>query len=192
MDGKVRAAVPPFGGGGAGFLSNTMWPRPIEAYLHIPSGILIHPTVWLEYTNVTDKRQDRQRSNSMGQTVFGRPLVKRFVLCYRTVVCLSCLSCPVCNVGVCGQNSWMDQYETWRGGRTRPMPHCVRWSSSPPPTERGTADPSFSARCAGVVFSATLLTTYNLPSCACCTDAGLPASVNRGHVYCGETVADLS
>jgi len=30
--------------------------------------------------------------------VFGRPFVKRFVLCYRTVVlsvCLSCLSCPV-------------------------------------------------------------------------------------------------
>jgi len=29
---------------------------------------------------------------------FGRPFVKRFALCYRTVACLSCL--PVCDVGV--------------------------------------------------------------------------------------------
>ena len=26
-------------------------------------------------------------------TIFGRPIVKRFALCYRTVVCLSVLSC---------------------------------------------------------------------------------------------------
>jgi len=31
-------------------------------------------------------------------SVFGRPFVKRFALCYRSVVCLSCLS--VCGVGV--------------------------------------------------------------------------------------------
>ena len=38
-------------------------------------------------------------------SIFGRPFVKRFALCYRTVVCPDCLSaCPVCNVGVyCGQ-----------------------------------------------------------------------------------------
>jgi len=38
--------------GGAGFPSNTMWPgsRPTS----IPSGILIHPTVWPQYTIVTD------------------------------------------------------------------------------------------------------------------------------------------
>jgi len=29
---------------------------------------LIHPTVWPQYTNVTD-RQDRQRSDGLGQTV---------------------------------------------------------------------------------------------------------------------------
>jgi len=31
-------------------------------------------------------------------TIFGRPFVKRFALCYRSIVCLSCpvLSCPVC------------------------------------------------------------------------------------------------
>ena len=43
--------------------------------------------------------------------IFVRPFVKRFVLCYQTVVCLSvlsvclsvCLSCVVCNVGALGQ-----------------------------------------------------------------------------------------
>jgi len=40
----------------------------------------------------------------------GRPFVKRFALCYRTVVC------PVCDVGVLWPNGLMDQDETW---------HCV-------------------------------------------------------------------
>jgi len=39
-------------------------PRPAP----VPSGILIHPTAWPQYTNVTD-RQDRQRADSIGQTV---------------------------------------------------------------------------------------------------------------------------
>jgi len=62
------------------------------------SFILIHPTVWPQYTNVTDRQTDRtgqtgrQRFDSIGRTVFGRPFVKRFVLCYESVVCLSCLS----------------------------------------------------------------------------------------------------
>ena len=51
--------------GGARSPSNTMWPgrRPTS----IPSGMLIHPTVWPQHT-VTD-RTDRQRSNSIGRTV---------------------------------------------------------------------------------------------------------------------------
>jgi len=46
--------------------SNTMWQglRPTS----MPSFILIHPTVWPQYTNVTD-RTDRQRSDNTGQTV---------------------------------------------------------------------------------------------------------------------------
>jgi len=56
--------------------------------------------------------------------VFGRPFVKRFALCYRSVVCLtvcpvlSCLS--VCDVRALWPNGWTDQDETW------PYPHCVR------------------------------------------------------------------
>ena len=55
--------------GGAGSLSNTIWPS-LRA-TSIPSDILIHPTVWSQYTNVTDRqdRTDGQRSDSKGRTV---------------------------------------------------------------------------------------------------------------------------
>ena len=40
----------------------------------VPSFILVHPTVWPQYTNITDRQtaqmgQDRQRSDSIEQTV---------------------------------------------------------------------------------------------------------------------------
>ena len=62
--------------------------------------------------------------------IFGRPFVKRFAICYQSVVGLSVLS--VRNVGVLWPNGWIDQDETWHGGRTRPRPHCVRWRPSCP------------------------------------------------------------
>jgi len=52
--------------GGSGDPSNTMSPGPKP--ISVPSGILIHPTVWPQYTNVTD-RQTGQRSRSIGRTV---------------------------------------------------------------------------------------------------------------------------
>jgi len=39
---------------------------------------------------------------------------------------LSCLSYPVSDVGVLWPNRWTDQGATWRGGRPRSRPHCVR------------------------------------------------------------------
>jgi len=36
-------------------------------------------------------------------SVFGRPFVKRFALCYLSVVCLSCLSCLSVTLVYCGQ-----------------------------------------------------------------------------------------
>ena len=60
--------------------------------------------------------------------IFGRPFVKRFALCYQTVVCL--VVCPVlsvCNVGVLWPSGWMDQDETWLAGRSRLWPHFVIW-----------------------------------------------------------------
>ena len=52
--------------GGSWSPSNTMSPQPRPS--SVPSSILIHPTVWLQYTNVT-KRQTGQRSHSIGRTV---------------------------------------------------------------------------------------------------------------------------
>jgi len=68
----------PLWGEGGGLPSNTMWPGPRPTCM--ASFILIYPTVWLEYTNVTDRtdRQtdshtdrhtDRQWSDSIGRTV---------------------------------------------------------------------------------------------------------------------------
>ena len=63
MGRKVGVAVPLFGGELGPHL--TQWPT------SLPSGILIRPTVWPQYANVTD-RQDRQRgqrADSTGRTV---------------------------------------------------------------------------------------------------------------------------
>jgi len=71
----------------------------------MPCFILIHATAWQQYTNVTD-RTDRtgKRSDSTGRTIFGRPFVKRFALCYQTVFCLSVLSvCLSVTLVYCGQ-----------------------------------------------------------------------------------------
>jgi len=68
---KIGGALPPFGGRGAGSQYNTMWPglRPTC----VPSFILIHPTVWPQYTNVThrqtDRQTDRQWFDRIGRTV---------------------------------------------------------------------------------------------------------------------------
>jgi len=65
MGRKVGAAVS-LSVGGAVSLSNIMWtgPRPTS----VPIGVLIHPTVWPQYTNVAD-RETGQRSRSIGRTV---------------------------------------------------------------------------------------------------------------------------
>jgi len=49
--------------GEAGFLSDTMWPRLRPTA--VPSGILIHlhPTVWPQYTNVTDRQTGQWSSD---------------------------------------------------------------------------------------------------------------------------------
>ena len=59
----------PLWGRGAGSPSYTMWPGPRPTCMS--SFILIRPTVWPQYTNVTDRTgPDRQRSDSIGRTVF--------------------------------------------------------------------------------------------------------------------------
>jgi len=77
--------------------------------------------------------------------VFGRPFVKRFALCHQTVVCLSCLSCPVCDVRALWPNRWTDQDETWHSGRPPPWPHCVRWGPSSSKKKGHSSHPHFYA-----------------------------------------------
>jgi len=113
------------------------------ALAHISSYLLsfigVSLTVWLKSWSF--------------EFIFGRPFVKRFALCYLTVVCLSCLSvlsCPVCNVGVLWPNGWMDRDETLHAGRPRPWLHCVRWG--PPRLLQKGHSPQFSAHiCCGQI-----------------------------------------
>jgi len=81
--------------------------------------------------------------------VFGRPFVKRFALCYRSVVCPASLSVlSVCDVGVLWPNGWVDQDENWHAGRPRPWPHCIDGDPAVPPPKGH--NPQFSAHiCCG-------------------------------------------
>ena len=54
--GRKLGAVP-LRGRGAGSLSNTMWPGARPTCM--PSFTLIRPTVYSQYTNVTDRQTDR-------------------------------------------------------------------------------------------------------------------------------------
>jgi len=65
MDRKKGAAVPL--SGGAGSPSNTMWPGPRPTSM--PSFILVHPTVWPQYTNVTDMQTRQDNGSDSGRTV---------------------------------------------------------------------------------------------------------------------------
>jgi len=124
-------------------------------------------TGWLKNTFAI--RQERNRPWKT-RSVFGRPLVKRFALCYQTV-------CPVCpllsvslfvfDVGVLWPNGWMDQDATWCGGRPWPRRHCVRWGPNYPSHGKGHSNPHFRAHvycgqtvahlsnCLALVFCAT-------------------------------------
>jgi len=69
--------------------------------------------------------------------VFERPFVKQLGPCYRTFV-LSV--CPVCNVCVLWPSGWMDQDETWHGGRPHPC-HIALDGDPAPPRKKGTQQP---------------------------------------------------
>ena len=40
--------------------------------------------------------------------------------------------CPVFDIDVLWPNGWMDEDETWHGGRSQPRPLCVRWGPISP------------------------------------------------------------
>jgi len=73
---RIGGGLCPFKGRAPGSLSHTMWPVPRPN--RMPSFTLIRPTVWPQYTNVTDRTDSTvyiQRSDSTGRTVLqnGRP-----------------------------------------------------------------------------------------------------------------------
>jgi len=71
--------------------------------------------------------------------VFGQPFVKRFAVCYRSVICLSVLS--VCNVGVLWPNGGWIKMKLGVQIGLRPG-HIVLDGDPAPPPQRGTA-PNF-------------------------------------------------
>jgi len=73
---KWRSCCAPFRGGEAGSPSNTMSPEP--RLTSVPCGILIHSTVWPQYTNVTDRQDRGQRSRSIGRTTTCSGRLKMF------------------------------------------------------------------------------------------------------------------
>jgi len=62
--------------GGAGSPCNTMWPEPRPTSM--PSFVLIQPTVWPQYTNITDRMNRAGRcTSSIGRTVLQAVTQKR-------------------------------------------------------------------------------------------------------------------
>ena len=110
-------------------------------------------TRWRQYAPHIYRKGKNPDGKMTIRWIFGQPSVKRFVLCYLTVVC------PVCDVGVLWPNGWMDQDLSllwpngcmdqdaiWYGGRLW-RPHCVRQGPSSP--KKGHS-PQFSAHvCCG-------------------------------------------
>jgi len=128
-------------------------------------------------------------------TVLGRAFVKRFALCYRTVV-LSVLS--VSDVGVLWPNGWIDQNETWHGGRFRLRPGHTVLDGDPAPS-KGAQSPIFGPRLlcqtAGRI-KMPLRTEFSLGPCdnVLGGDSVLPPGAKRGSspatfrpMYCGRT-----
>jgi len=118
--------------------------------------------------------------------------VKRFALCYRTVVL------SVCNVGLLCTNGWMDENETWHshGGRPRPRPHCVRWGPSFPP-KKAQQPPTFWPMYCGEAAGSRCHLVWRYASAQatlCCMVTQLPLKglQQSAHVYCGQTVAHPS
>jgi len=79
---------------------------------------------------------------------FGQPFVKRFALCYQTVVCQSCLSCLSATFVHCGQT--VRRMKMKLGVQVGLGPGHIALDGDPaPPPQRGTA-PQFSAHiCCG-------------------------------------------
>jgi len=81
---KVGGVAAPLSMGRAGSPSNTISPGPRPTSL--PSGTLIHPTIWPQHTNVTDRHTDRTDNGPVayGETLpfNGRPKRREINISY--------------------------------------------------------------------------------------------------------------
>jgi len=104
----------------------------------MPSSILINPTVWPQYTNVTDRtgRTDRTtvREHRVNRFTNGR---RKRVCPMLSDHCPVCLSCPVCDVRALWPNGWMDQDDTWHAGRRLGPGHTALDGDPAPPPPKG-------------------------------------------------------
>jgi len=136
-------------------LTSSFWPHALcdHTAQHAPLSSMIQQNLSLYFSTLVDYSWTQtltfaprcslsEQLEKGNNQFFGRPFIKRFDLCYRTVLMQSV--CPACNVGVLWTNGWMDQDKTWHGGRPRPWPHCVRWGPALPKKGGDTA-PQFSA-----------------------------------------------
>ena len=140
-------------------LTSSSWPHSLcdHTAQHAPLSSMIQQNLSLYFSTLVDYSWTQtltfaprcslsEQLEKGNNQFFGRPFIKRFDLCYRTVLMQSV--CPACNVGVLWTNGWMDQDKTWHGGRPRPWPHCVRWGpalpkkggTQPPPNFRPMSD----------------------------------------------------
>jgi len=78
--GRKLGVLCPFHGG-AESPSNIMTPGPRP--ISVPGGILVHPTIWPQYTNVTDRQivQTRQRYRNVRRTVTCNGRGKKPIAC---------------------------------------------------------------------------------------------------------------
>jgi len=139
--------------------------------------------------------------HNIDSAIYGRPFVKRFALCYRTVVCLSvCLSCLSVTLVYCGQ-TWIKMKLGVEVGSALAWPHCFRWGPSIP-SPKG-AQPPIIGPCllwpnGWMDQDATWYGGRPWPR-PHCVGWGPSSFPKKGHspnfsarVYCGQTVTHLS
>jgi len=101
-------------GGGDGSPSNTMWPGPRPTCM--PSFILIRPTVWPQYTNVTDRQTDSispQKFRKMFSFVKSVVSTETFASLFAQLTVASILQFPWCQ-GRKGFTTARGLYEIYR------------------------------------------------------------------------------
>ena len=76
----------------------------------------------------------------MSTIIFGRPFVKRFALCYRSVVCSVCLSVTLV---YCGQMAEWIKMPLGTEVRLSPAHTVLDGDPAPPPKKRGHSPPIF-------------------------------------------------